>query len=182
MSKSDDHLEVVRQSARSLPGVRDVDTCLYIDSDQQRLEYWRAGVLDRYYPISTARNGLGCQQNSYCTPQGLHRISEKIGGSAQSGEIFIGRENTGKLAAIESAPVDTGLDQITSRILWLTGLEPGVNQGGDVDSHARYIYIHGTNEEGRLGVAASHGCVRMANTDVIELYDRVEVDTLVYIA
>ena len=113
---------------------------------------------------------------------GLHQVAEKIGDAQPSGMIFSGRQPTGEIAEPLHGDQDCGEDLITSRILWLEGLEPGVNQGGDVDTHDRYIYIHGTNEEGRIGQTVSHGCIRMTNSDVIELFDRVETGTPVVIA
>jgi hypothetical protein len=95
--------------------------------------------------------------------------------------IFRGRIPTGEIAELELANVETGMDLITSRILWLDGLESGVNRGEGIDTHDRYIYIHGTNEEGRIGQAVSHGCIRMNNQDVIELFEQVDKGTLVII-
>jgi len=113
---------------------------------------------------------------------GAHFIREKFGDNAPLGTQFKGRQSTGYIPPILSSPEQTSDDDyITSRILWLSGLEAGYNQGGDVDSYKRYIYIHGTDEEGRLGTPASHGCIRMANQDIIDLYAEVSTDTLVYI-
>jgi len=140
-----------------------------------------AGEVIKQYPVSTALNGCGCEENSFKTPTGLHQISEKIGDGEPVGMLFKGRQATGDLIDIETSVMDTGKDQITSRILWLGGLEPGINQGDGVDSHDRYIYIHGTNEEGRIGHAVSHGCIRMKNTDVVELFDLVNEGTAVII-
>ena len=116
------------------------------------------------------------------TPTGMHRIAEKIGADAPLGMIFKGRQPTGEIANIVTDDLAGELDLITTRILWLEGLEPGINQGEGFDSHARYIYIHGTPEEGRLGHTVSRGCIRMANRDILELFDLVEPGTLVYIA
>lgn len=157
------------------------ETVLYIDSDNQTLELWQAEKLLRTYDISTAAQGLGNENGSYKTPVGIHRIAGKIGTGERPNTIFRGRRPTGEYASIEVMDVDTGLDQITSRIMRLRGEEPGINLGGQVDTYERYIYIHGTNEEGRIGQAASHGCIRMRNHDVIELYDRVGEGTLVII-
>ncbi len=175
------HLQIVREAAQAILGETDVDTCLYVDSEKQRLEHWQHGELANQYVISTAKNGIGCEEGSFCTPSGLHRISEKIGSGAAVNSVFVGREETGESATIETDAVETGVDQITSRILWLDGLEPDVNQGGTVDSHDRYIYIHGTNEEGLLGKAASHGCVRIGNADIVRLFEDVSTGTLVFI-
>lgn len=133
--------------------------------------------------ISTAEAGLGNRKDSYQTPAGVHRIKQCYGDGAAPGMIFKARQNTGHVANILTEPgARSDADNITTRILWLDGLQPGVNKGGDVDSFGRYIYIHGTDEEGRLGQPASHGCIRMGNLDIIELYERVGIDTLVVIA
>ena len=138
-------------------------------------------VVKTYY-ISTAKNGAGNLNGSYQTPLGVHCISEKIGDKAKIGSIFKARINTHKLATILSDKNKTSnTDNITTRILWLSGLEEGINKSGKVDSHDRYIYIHGTDEEGRLGQAISHGCIRMSNQDVIDLFDRVAVGTIINI-
>jgi hypothetical protein len=150
--------------------------------DQQRLYLWEAGRVSAVYPVSTAARGVGNREGSLQTPLGLHRVAHKIGEGAALGTIFRGRIATGEIAPILSAPEATShCDHVTSRILWLEGLEPGHNQGGTVDSFARYIYIHGTAEEGRIGTPASHGCVRMRNQDVIDLFARVPVHTPVVI-
>ncbi|GIX21368.1 MAG: peptidase [Gammaproteobacteria bacterium] len=129
------------------------------------------------WPVSTAARGAGSAENSFCTPLGLHRIAEKIGAGCAVGEVLRGRRPTGRIVEPVSAPQALGEDLITSRILWLEGLEPGRNRGPGVDSHARYIYIHGTPEEGLIGRPVSKGCVRMRNADVIELFERVDVGT-----
>ncbi|KAG1663415.1 Amidophosphoribosyltransferase [Nymphon striatum] len=126
--------------------------------------------------------GLGNLSGSFKTPLGVHKIEEKIGKGAKPGTIFKARLNTHAIAPILFNPDETSnADNITSRILWLKGLEHGVNLGNDVDTYKRYIYIHGTDEEGRLGTPVSHGCIRMANSEVIELFDEVEVGTIVCI-
>jgi len=126
------------------------------------------------YPISSSVYGIGNQSGSLQTPLGEHIIAEKIGEHASEMEVFIGRQAQGILADLLETAVQLPEDIITSRILWLEGCEPGLNKGGDVDSHQRYIYIHGTSEENKIGSPASHGCIRMKNADVIELFDRVD--------
>ena len=133
------------------------------------------------YPVSTSRFGAGEEENSYQTPRGVHCVAEKIGADAGFGEIFKARRRTHTIAEIESEETGTRKDCITSRILWLTGLEEGINKGAGVDSHGRYIYIHGTHEEGLIGQPASEGCIRMKNQDVMDLFDRLEVASLVII-
>lgn len=125
------------------------------------------------YPISSSAFGIGNQSGSYKTPLGEHIIVEKIGDAAAEMEVFIARKPRGKLSELEKQEITLPEDIITSRILWLQGQQPGINQGGDVDSYQRYIYIHGTSEEDKIGRPASHGCIRMMNADVIELYDLV---------
>jgi lipoprotein-anchoring transpeptidase ErfK/SrfK len=137
--------------------------------------------LESVYPVSTSEVGTGNQANSNRTPLGTHQVKERFGDGARKGTIFKARKNTGKTAKIHTDKTDVKEDLITSRILWLAGLEPGVNQGKGIDSYQRYIYIHGTPEEGLIGRPASHGCVRMKNDDVIALYDLVPVGTLVEI-
>ena len=157
-------------------------TILLININQQRLYHLHNNSLIHNYPISSALNGTGSQNGSGKTPLGAHCIRERFGDGALIGSIFKGRINTGKVATIlteKNALSNT--DNITSRILWLSGLELGYNQGDDVDSHKRYIYIHGTDEEGRLGQSVSHGCIRMANQDVIDLFAHIELNTFVYI-
>ena len=148
---------------------------------EQRLYVLQGGACMSTYPVSTSRYGTGEEQDSYKTPRGVHCVSEKIGGDAGFAEIFESRERTHQIAEIESGETRTDEELITSRILWLAGLEEGINQGGSVDSHERYIYIHGTHEEGLIGQPASVGCVRMKNRDVMDLYERLEVSSLVII-
>ncbi len=132
--------------------------------------------------ISTAKAGLGNHKNSYQTPLGVHEISHCIGDNVELGTIFKGRVNTHKCAKILTQPQQcSNEDNITTRILWLSGLEESVNLGGEVDTHKRFIYIHGTDEEGQLGKPVSHGCIRMANHDIIKLFSKVGVGTLVNI-
>lgn len=133
------------------------------------------------FPVSTARNGAGELEGSFCTPRGTHRIAEKIGADAPLFAVFKARVATGEIWAPQFDAEEPGRDWILSRILWLDGIEPGRNQGGNMDSHDRYIYIHGTNEEDKIGTPVSHGCIRMRNADVVTLFDQVAVDTRVNI-
>jgi lipoprotein-anchoring transpeptidase ErfK/SrfK len=130
------------------------------------------------YPVSTSKYGIGSRAGSNKTPLGRHYIKDKIGAGAPEKMIFKARRRTGRLAEINGKDVG---DLVTSRIMWLKGLEPGKNSGRGVDSYKRYIYIHGTAEEYKIGEKASHGCVRMYNRDVIDLFDRVKEGTEVYI-
>ena len=133
------------------------------------------------YRISSSAYGIGNTEGSNKTPLGLHNVAEKFGQGLPIGAELVGRRFTGRIAPLIHKAVDIPEDVITTRILWLDGLEPGVNKGGSIDSHSRYIYIHGTAEEGLIGQPASHGCIRMYNADVIELFDATPEGSLVYI-
>jgi lipoprotein-anchoring transpeptidase ErfK/SrfK len=155
---------------------------LVVRTDEQLLYVWEAGRIRERFAVSTAARGVGNREGSLQTPLGLHRVAQKIGDAVPAGTVFRGRENTGEVAPVLRGAGETAPgDRVTSRILWLEGLESGINQGGDVDSFSRYIYIHGTDEEGRIGTPASHGCVRMRNQDVIGLFAQVPLNTLVLI-
>lgn len=155
---------------------------LVIDATAQKMFLVDSGNAVNEWVISTATNGLGSEKGSEKTPLGVHRIAQKIGDGAPLGAIFKARQNTGKIVEILTDPgADSPADYVTTRILWLDGLEPGLNKGGNVDSKERFIYIHGTGEEGKLGAPASHGCIRMRNQDVVDLFDSVSEDTLVVI-
>ena len=154
---------------------------ILVDISEQRL-YLKSGEQTLVsYPISTSKYGEGSKENSFKTPLGNHIIKEKIGENAPINTIFISRINTKNVATIENKPKNTENDYVTSRIMWLEGQENGVNKGPGIDSYERYIYIHGTHEEGLIGVKASHGCIRMFNVDVIDLYDRIYNGTKVII-
>lgn len=133
------------------------------------------------YSISTAANGAGERENSGCTPRGWHMISEKFGDGLPINSVFVARQATGEIYSDELAAAYPARDWILTRILWLTGLEAGVNQGEGCDSHARYIYIHGTPDSEPMGVPRSHGCIRMRNTDLLVLFEQVDVGTIVQI-
>ena len=153
-----------------------------IDISQQRLYLKKNDDLIKSYPISSSKYGEGSTENSNMTPLGLHVIKEKIGTNVPINTLFISRINTKRTVNIENSRNKTKDDHITSRILWLDGLEEGKNKGKGVDSYSRYIYIHGTHEEGLIGEKASHGCIRMLNNDVIDLYNYVNIGTEVYIS
>ena len=154
---------------------------IIVDISEQRLYLYSNNDLILSYPVSTSKYGEGQTENSFKTPLGLHEIKEKIGHKAPINTIFIARVNTNKRADVQIKQNDTEDDFVTSRILWLDGLEDGINRGLGVDSYNRYIYIHGTHEEGLIGQKASHGCIRMFNNDVIELFDIVSEGTKVQI-
>lgn len=156
---------------------------LRVSIPSQRLQVLGAdGAILRDYVVSTARNGVGTAKGSYRTPAGLHIIRAKIGAGLAARAVFVGRRPTGELFTPELARENPTRDWILSRILWLSGVEPGVNRLGNVDTMQRYIYIHGTADEHLLGTPMSHGCIRMANRDVIELFDLVPIGTRVEIS
>ncbi len=146
---------------------------------EQRLDLLRDDELLQSYAISSALNGPGEEQDSGCTPRGRHRICRKIGGDAPLNTVFLGREPTGEIYSPELANNNPERDWILTRILWLEGLEPGRNQGGDRDSRERFIYIHGTPDTEPMGEPRSHGCIRMRNDDLLELFEWVEEGTVV---
>lgn len=140
------------------------------------------GNLLASYPVSTARKGVGEQSGSYQTPRGRHMIRAKIGAGCAPNTIFVRRRPTGELWTPELAAAHPGKDWILTRILWLSGCEPGRNRLGCCDTMRRYIYIHGCAESAELGKPLSRGCIRMRNRDIIELFDRVPVYTSVDIS
>ncbi len=147
---------------------------LMISLADQRLSLVEGQQILRQYPVSSARNGPGEQRNSYCTPRGRHRIRLKIGAGQPLMSVFQGRRPSGEIYTPELARAHPGRDWILTRILWLSGMENGFNRGGDCDTLRRYIYIHGTDEEHLLGQPVSHGCIRMNNKDIMELFDLTE--------
>jgi len=134
------------------------------------------------YAISTSINGAGEKNGSQQTPRGLHEIRVMIGSGAPRGAIFRRRRFTGEICTPEVLRNDPERDWITTRLLWLRGLEPGINRFGNVDTMRRYIYIHGTPRGDLIGRPASRGCIRMRDDDIIELFDRVSMGTRVLIA
>ena len=135
------------------------------------------GACIRRYQVSTARNGAGELSGSHCTPRGRHIVRARIGAGAPLGAAFRGRRPTGEVWTPELAATHPARDWILTRILWLSGTEPGRNRLGEVDSMRRYIYIHGTPDTEPMGVPLSIGCVRMRNRDVAELFDLVPAGT-----
>jgi len=133
------------------------------------------------YDVSTAKNGIGQQFGSECTPLGSHRVRAKIGADQAENTIFIGRRPSGEIYSEELRAAQPKRDWILSRILWLCGNEVGLNRRGSVDTMRRYIYIHGAPDSHAMGVPSSHGCIKMRNQDVIELFDRVPLGTRVMI-
>jgi lipoprotein-anchoring transpeptidase ErfK/SrfK len=147
----------------------------------QRLDLLEEDRVVVHHPVSTAALGPGEQMGSECTPRGEHVVRAKIGAGCPSGTVFAARRPTGEICTPARYHAEPERDWILTRILWLSGCEPGRNRLRDVDSMRRYIYIHGCPDELPVGVPLSHGCVRMRNRHVIELFDRVPVGTRVRI-
>jgi lipoprotein-anchoring transpeptidase ErfK/SrfK len=156
--------------APSIPPITVEPTKIEVDVSTQTLNLYTGDKLMKTYPISSAKSGVGSRAGSDRTPLGRHYIAQKIGAGEPQGMIFKARKGTGKLVKIDAEKEDV----VTSRIMWLKGLEAGKNVGSGIDSYQRYIYIHGTNSEKDIGRPASHGCIRMYNQDVIELFDQVK--------
>jgi len=154
---------------------------LRVDLRTQTLEVYDGAQCRKTYVVSTALNGAGEQMGSEQTPRGAHEVKALIGADAANGAVFVGRQPTGELYSSALWAAQPRRDWILSRIVWLSGLEEGRNAGGDVDTFARYIYIHGTPDEEPIGEPRSHGCIRMRNADVIELFDLLETGTRVQI-
>lgn len=146
---------------------------IFISLAAQTLELYEGMSLLARYPVSSAARGAGEASGSLMTPRGRHRIRAKIGGGCPENTVFVGRRPTGERWTPELAAEFPGRDWILTRILWLSGCEPGRNRLGSVDSMRRYIYLHGTPDELGLGTPGSRGCVRMRNADIVELFDRV---------
>lgn len=159
---------------------------LKIDTTAQSLTVFDGDKLIKILPVSTAKNGTGQLENTGCTPLGRHIINDKIGGEHPKNAVFVGRVFTGEIYDDKLGQTNPDRDWILSRILWLKGVENGYNlgktaDGAVCDTHARYIYIHGTPDTEPVGVPMSHGCIRMRNDDVVWLYDVVDVGTQVLI-
>tara|TARA_R110001599_G_scaffold341098_1_gene561909 strand:+ start:93 stop:581 length:489 start_codon:yes stop_codon:yes gene_type:complete len=151
-----------------------------IDLSAQTLRV-QSNTLTKLYSISSAKNGAGQLSGSGCTPLGHHIIRAKIGNGVALNSVFSGRRFTGEIYTPELAKRYPERDWILTRILWLSGKEVEYNRLGEVDSMQRYIYIHGTPDSEPMGIPLSHGCIRMRNTDVVELFDLLPVGTSVYI-
>ncbi len=157
------------------------DKHIEINIKKQTLSLFEGSDVLKQYIISTAKNGTGEQIDSECTPRGVHLIREKIGAGYESNTVFVGRKPTNELYHPKLREQSPDRDWILTRILWLDGCETGKNQGGNIDSYERYIYIHGSPDEVSMGTPGSRGCVRMRNQDMIELFDLVEIETNVNI-
>lgn len=154
---------------------------IVVDLSAQTLELREGSESLGRWPVSTAANGPGELLGSGCTPRGRHRVRIRIGEGCPTGTVFVGRRPTGEVYGPELEARFPGRDWILTRILWLTGLEPGRNRGGRVDTLRRFIYIHGCADAAPLGVPCSHGCIRMRSADLIALFDLTPAGTLVEI-
>ncbi|MCK9202319.1 MAG: L,D-transpeptidase [Gallionella sp.] len=153
-----------------------------VDIPTQTLELrGDAGELLRSYSVSTAANGAGERSGSFCTPRGRHVVRAKIGAGQPANTVFVRRRPTGEVYTPELGAQFPQRDWILTRILWLSGREPGYNRLGECDTMRRYIYIHGTPDAVSMGIPGSHGCIRMRNDELIELFDLVPVGTEVEI-
>ena len=152
-----------------------------ISIQNQLLTLFENKRVKKEYPISSGLNGTGCEKDSGKTPLGQHLIRAKIGAGQPINCVFVGRRPTGEIFSADLAASQPKRDWILSRILWLSGTEKGFNRLGNVDTMQRYIYIHGTPDSEPMGIPCSHGCIRMRNDDIVELFDLIEVNTPVEI-
>ena len=152
---------------------------LYVGIRRQKMYHIKNNKIFSTYPVSTSSKGAGNNIGSFKTPTGLHFIAEKIGDNAPVATLFINKKNTGKVVPVNITEVSSNKDEITSRVLSLKGLQQGINKGKKYDTFARGIYIHGTSDEASIGKPSSHGCIRMKNDDIIELFDLLSVGTKV---
>ena len=154
---------------------------VFVSIEKQKLYHIKNNKIISEFIISSSAYGTGNKAGSNKTPLGLHKVKQKYGNNTPINGRMNGRVYYGEIATIYKDNTKSKTDDVTTRILWLEGLEQGKNKGEGIDSFKRYIYIHGTSEEGRLGTPASHGCIRMKNKEVIDLYKIIEVGTLVLI-
>ena len=155
---------------------------LLVSLKNQTLSVFHRKSPIQVYSISSGLNGAGEQRNSEKTPRGWHIVRAKIGAEAPLNTVFVGRRPSGEHYSAELAAQYPGRDWILTRILWLSGLEKGKNRLGNVDTMQRYIYIHGTPDETPLGKPGSRGCIRMRNTDIVALFDKVPVGSRILIS
>lgn len=154
---------------------------IVISITSQTLSLYRANQTICSYPISSALNGIGGEKNSGKTPLGRHIVRVKVGEGLPVNSVLVGRRPTGEIYSTSLAQAQPERDWVLSRILWLSGLERGINRLGQVDTMQRYIYIHGTPDTEPMGVPLSHGCIRMRNLDVMALFEAVPIGTEVLI-
>ena len=154
---------------------------IVVNIAEQRLQLRADSEVLMDVAIATAKNGPGEQAGSECTPRGWHQVRAKIGENEPANTVFVGRRNTGEIYSQHLREQFPDRDWILTRILWLSGLEPGKNRLGAVDTMRRYIYIHGCPDDDAMGIPSSHGCVKMRNADMVKLFDAVEPGVQVYI-
>lgn len=179
INKPNGTLEPVTKTCARL-GIKPAERILIVRISTATLQFYRNGMLVKAYPVSTSLKPPSNVRNSLGTPRGLHEIAERIGAGQPPGMVFQARRPTGRHFSEYEENASPG-NLVTSRILWLRGLEPGVNRDGDVDTYARYIYLHGTPHEDRIGQPLSGGCVLLRNLDIVELYELVRVGDQVWI-
>lgn len=174
-----DSFERAKEKCAAL-GIKPTTRLIAVSITNQLLGFYRDGCLVKSHIVSTSYRPPSNQKDSLGTPRGLHEIAEKIGAGQPPGIVFKARVATGSHFSELSAE-DQHRNLITTRILWLRGLEPDYNLGGPVDTYARYIYIHGTNHEHRLGTPFSGGCIEMNNVELIGLFDEIRTRDMVWI-
>jgi L,D-transpeptidase YbiS len=170
--------QIFRNAPRTAEGIMKIK--VHLSAQQLELLDDRGTVL-RSYAVSSSEKGAGELNGSFCTPRGKHIIRAKIGAGQPENAVFLRRRATGEIYTPELGEKFPDRDWILTRILWLSGLEPGFNRFGECDTMRRYIYIHGTPDSVRLGIPGSHGCIRMHNADLIDLFDIVPAGTAVEI-
>jgi len=175
----DNNLEPHTQTCHRL-GIKPTARILVVRLQAQTLQFYRDGGLVRAYAVSTGLRPPSNVRHSLGTPCGLHEIAERIGAGQPPGMVFVARVPTGRHFN-EFSEEENRANLVTTRILWLRGLEPGVNRDGDLDTYSRYIYLHGTNHEEKIGQPASAGCILLRNLEIIELYDEVRTGDQVWI-
>jgi len=158
-----------------------IKSLIVVSIVEQRLQLRTDDSVVMDVAISTAKNGSGELLGSECTPRGWHQVRAMIGADAEANAVFVGRRNTGEIYSPELRAANPDRDWILTRILWLSGLEPGKNRLGSVDTMRRYIYIHGCPDDDAMAIPSSHGCVKMRNADVIALFEAVEPGVRVFI-
>jgi hypothetical protein len=161
-------------------GLKPTSRVMVVSISRQLLGFYEGNILIKSYVVSTSKRPPSNIRDSLGTPRGLHEIAEKIGADAPPGIVFKARVSTGRHFS-EFDEAEQSKNLITTRILWLRGIEPGVNAGGNVDTYSRYVYVHGTNHENRLGTPASSGCIQMSNLALVELFDAIRTRDQVWI-
>jgi L,D-transpeptidase YbiS len=158
-----------------------VKPIIVVSIEQQRLQLREADTIVLDTAIATASNGPGEEAGSERTPRGWHKVRAKIGAGLEQNAVLVGRRPTGEIFSPALRQQFPDRDWILTRILWLSGLEPGKNRFGTVDTMRRYIYIHGCPDDDAMGIPSSHGCLKMRNAEVVALFDRIPISTLVWI-